>query len=382
MESLLLLLVGIVLGVAATVVYGRRRAASVTASAPDAPGSIASERDRLATLVRELGDAVLIAGRDERIRLANPAAVRLLDAGALEGRRLVDVVREHEIIAAIEQARSEQETVVEVERLEPARALRVVARRLPDGDLLLTMQDLTRLRRLETVRSDFVANVSHELRTPIASLKAMVEALEGGAVRDEAVARDFLSRMHGAVDDLTQLVSELLALSRIESGEDRPHLEAVPAVELVRTAVARLGPLATRSGVALEIGPLDELPAVRADPDKIGQVLTNLLHNAIKFTQDGGRVEVSAVHEEDFVRFRIRDTGIGIHRDEIGRVFERFYKSERSRAGGGTGLGLAIAKHIVQAHGGRIDASSEGPGRGSTFSFTLPVAEGIATARR
>jgi two-component system phosphate regulon sensor histidine kinase PhoR len=363
------------IGATAALFYARRGATARPATEFDPSGLVAAERDRLATLVRELADAILIAAHDERITLANPAAERLLATGPLVGRRLHEVIREHEILEAVRIARERgTDASADVERLEPSRSVRVLARALPGREILLTMQDLTRVRRLETVRRDFVANVSHELRTPIASLKAMVEALEGGAVSDERAARDFLRRMHGEVDDLGQLVSELLVLSRVESGEDEPRLEPVAVADLVRPAVARLAPLAARSSVSLDVAPL-EVPAVRADAAKIGQVLTNLLHNAIKFTPQGGRVEVSASLEDGLVRLRVRDTGVGIHRDEIGRVFERFYKGERSRAGGGTGLGLAIAKHIVQAHGGEIAAASEGPGRGSTFSFTLPAAE-------
>jgi two-component system, OmpR family, phosphate regulon sensor histidine kinase PhoR len=238
-------------------------------------------------------------------------------------------------------------------------------------------QDLARMRRLETVRRDFVANVSHELRTPLASLKAMVEALEGGAMRDAEAARDFLGRMHTEVDDLTQLVNELLLLSRAESGQEDLHIEDLEPATIVAAAVERLRPLAARSSVDLWIRRLDGLPSVRGDRDRIAQVLTNLLHNAIKFTPAGGRVEVGAAPENGAVRFHVRDSGIGLRGDEVERVFERFYKGERSRAGGGTGLGLALAKHIVQAHGGTISAASPGPGGGSTFSFTLPRADAV-----
>ena len=335
------------------------------------------ERDRLSSLVNELADGVLIAGTDERIWLANPAAEAILAAGPLAGKHLLDVVRDHEILDAVTRARTERDAAGIVERVDPPRYVRVVARSVADGEIVLTMQDLSRIRRLETVRRDFVANVSHELRTPIASLKAMVEALEAGAMNDPAATGDFLTRMHGEVDGLAQLVAELLTLSRVESGEERPRPEPVEPIELVRPAVARLGALAGRSSVSLELDLPSRLPSVLADREKIGQVLTNLLHNAIKFTPAGGRVVVGAASEDGAVRFEVRDTGVGIARDEVDRVFERFYKSERSRAGGGTGLGLAIARHIVDAHGGSIAAKSEGPGRGSTFSFTLPVARQV-----
>jgi len=193
-------------------------------------------------------------------------------------------------------------------------------------------------------------------------------------MKDPSAARDFLTRMHTEVDGLAQLVSELLALSRVESGEDTPRLEDVGAAELVDRAIARLHPLADRASVRLTVGALADLPQVRVDPQMIGQALINLLHNAIKFTPSGGNVDVSAAREDGWVLVRVRDTGTGLMADELERIFERFYKGERSRAGGGTGLGLAIAKHIVHAHGGTISADSEGPGRGSTFTFTLPVA--------
>jgi two-component system phosphate regulon sensor histidine kinase PhoR len=332
------------------------------------------ERDRLSSLVDELADGVLITGADERVRLANPAAEAILAAGPLAGRHVLDVVRDHEILDALARARGERDATAIVEREDPPRYIRVVARSVPGGETVLTMQDLSRIRRLETVRRDFVANVSHELRTPIASLKAMVEALEAGAMSDPAATKDFLVRMHGEVDDLAQLVTELLTLSRVESGEERPRPEAVEPIELVRPPVARLDALASRSSVSLEVEIPGTLPTVLADREKIGQVLTNLVHNAIKFTPAGGRVVVGAAPDDGVVRFEVRDTGVGIARDEVDRVFERFYKSERSRAGGGTGLGLAIARHIVHAHGGTIAATSAGPGRGTTFSFTLPVA--------
>jgi two-component system phosphate regulon sensor histidine kinase PhoR len=239
--------------------------------------------------------------------------------------------------------------------------------------VLLAAQDLTTVRRLETVRRDFVANVSHELRTPIASLKAMAEALEGGALDEPAAARDFVSRMHREIDELAQLVEELLGLARIEGGADL-RLERVGGDELVEPVLSRLRPLADRAGVSLELDGRAATP-VLADRERIGQVLSNLVHNAVKFTPRGGHVSVGTEDGADLVRFVVRDTGIGIAREDLDRIFERFFKAERSRATGGTGLGLAIAKHVVQAHGGSITAESAGPGRGSTFSFTLPRAD-------
>ena len=331
-----------------------------------------AERDRLATLIDELGDAILIADGDGRVLLAN-AAARATAGQDVIGRHLPEVIRHHETLAAIASARQGREATATIERSDPRRFMRAIARPLEGGQILLVLQDLTTLRRLETVRSDFIANVSHEFRRPITSLKAMAEALEEGALDDPAVARDFVHRMHQEIDGLAQLTNELLTLTRIESGAETLTLATQAPAHLLADCARRMGPLATRADVALLVEP-GEAPPVRADGERVAQVLANLVHNAVKFTPAGGSVRLSAAREDDRVAFSVTDTGVGIERADLERVFERFYKADRSRSGGGTGLGLAIAKHIVQAHGGRIEARSEGPGRGATFRFTLPVA--------
>jgi two-component system phosphate regulon sensor histidine kinase PhoR len=331
-----------------------------------------AERDHLATLVDQLADAIYIADGDGRVELANAAARRATGSDVV-GRRLAEVIREHEALEAIAEARDGSEHVTVIERSDPRRFLRVVARPLEDRKLLVVVQDLTNLRRLETMRSDFVANVSHELRRPISSLKAMAETLEEGALDDPSAARDFVGRMHREIDGLAQLVNELLALTRIESGSEPLSLETRSPMQLLEEAARRMGPLASRAGVALLVEP-SKAANVRADPGRIEQVLANLLHNAVKFTPKHGSVRLAAVDDGQMVVFSVADTGAGIDAADLPRVFERFYKTDRARAGEGTGLGLAIAKHLVQAHGGKIDASSAGPGRGSTFRFTLPRA--------
>lgn len=333
-----------------------------------------SERDRLAVLIDELGDAIVIADADGRIERANRAATELLGA-PLVGRRLMDVVRDHEVIDAIANARSDADSVAHVERTEPPRFQRVVARRRADGELLLVIQDLTNLRRLQTVRRDFVANVSHELRTPIASLKAIAETLQAGAIDDQEAARDFVRRMVTEIDDLARLVEELLLIGRLESGQPVVAPTIVSAAALLDGARERLSPLAERAQVRLVVDRAERAPTVVADPERIGQVFANLVHNATKHTPIGGEIHLSAAPEGRAVVFTVRDTGDGIAAGDVDRIFERFYKSDRSRADGGSGLGLSIAKHIVEAHGGVIRAASAGPGRGATFTFTLPAAE-------
>lgn len=355
----------------------RRLGRALEAMAADARAArrtIERERDRLATLVEGLSDAVVILDPDERIRLANPAAERMLGIPALVGRRLVDCARDHEIFAAVTAARQSGEAQSQIERDVPRRFVRVVARQLADAQMLLSLQDLTLVHRSEAVRREFVANVSHELRTPIASLAAMAETLEAGAVDDPAAARDFVQRMQAELADLAQLVEELLTLARVESGSEPLRVAPLAPEWLIEEAVRRLTTLAGRARVELLVErPVPDGP-VLADADRLGQVLSNLVHNAVKFTPPEGRVTLGARDEGRSVRFFVRDTGAGMDETVLPRVFERFYKSDRSRAGGGTGLGLAIAKHIVLAHGGTIEAQSAGPDRGSTFTFTVPRA--------
>ena len=347
---------------------------SMAEAAREARRGVESERDRLATILAELSDAVLIVGADDHVRLANPAAERMLDARPLAGRRVVEVVRDHEIFEAIRQARQGRDAHAQIERDGPRRLVRVVARPLQDGQLLLSLQDLTTLQRLETVRRDFVANVSHELRTPIATLAAIAETLDAGAIDDPAAARDFVRRMQAEIGGLGQLVEELLSLARIESGAEPLRLAAIAPARLVEDAARRMAALADRAGVRLEVAPAEDVADVLADAEKVGQVLSNLVHNAVKFTPPGGRVTLATQARDTAIAISVRDTGTGIDPAALPRVFERFYKSDRSRATGGTGLGLAIAKHIVHAHGGDITAASDGPGRGATFTFTLPRA--------
>jgi two-component system phosphate regulon sensor histidine kinase PhoR len=241
------------------------------------------------------------------------------------------------------------------------------------GSVLIVLQDLTRMRRLEMIRRDFVSNVSHELRTPLASLKALTETLQEGALEDPPAARRFLLRMEHEIDNLTQLVQELLELSRIESGKVPLKKTRVTPWELVSPAVERMMVQAERAGVHLSLDCPDSLPPVLADQSRMGQVLVNLVHNAIKFTSPGGEIVIQAQQDQNMVVFTVRDTGAGIAPEALPRIFERFYKADRSRSSGGTGLGLSIAKNMVQAHGGRIWAESE-VGKGSTFYFSLPIA--------
>jgi two-component system phosphate regulon sensor histidine kinase PhoR len=224
------------------------------------------------------------------------------------------------------------------------------------------------------VRRDFISNISHELRTPLAGLKALVDTLHGGAIKDPPAAKRFLKRMDSEVDSLTQLVQELLELSRVESGQAPLLKEPTPALDVIVPPSDRLRPQAERAGLEFAVVLPSQLPLVIADAERMQMVVTNLVHNAVKFTPPGGKVTVSAESDGPEVLFSVSDTGVGIPAEDLPRIFERFYKADRARSGGGTGLGLAIAKHVIEGHGGRIWAEST-EGQGSTFFFTLPSVE-------
>ena len=341
------------------------------------------EHDRLAAVLDQMTDGVLIVDAEGQVQFANPAARRLFSAPDAVGRSVTQVVRYHQLVDAWH--RCEQTHELQTESLElPARRQFVQLIAVPDrhgSGSLLFIQDLTRVRRLETIRRDFISNISHELRTPLASLKALTETLQGGALSDEEAGPWFLERIITEVDALTQMAQELLDLSRIESGQVQLDLTDLPAKDLLESAAERMRMQAERAELSLEVECPDEPLMVRVDHSRLEQVLVNLIHNAVKFTRAGGNVVLSACRAANgetegasgpMVRFAVRDTGVGIPADDLPRIFERFYRVDKSRTGGGTGLGLSIGRHIVEAHGGRIWAESV-EGKGSTFYFTVPA---------
>jgi two-component system phosphate regulon sensor histidine kinase PhoR len=336
-------------------------------------------RMRWASAFASLSDGLILVNSREEVTSLNPAGARLLqtDLEWAVGQAFVLVARDHELITLLRDSLRRQETrrsVIEFTRGEiiiEATAGPVAGFNEPYA--IVTLRDVTELRKLESVRREFVANVSHELRTPIASIKAMVETLEAGAIEDRELTNDFLNRMVGESDRLAALVDDLLDLGRLESGRVTLHVEPLEPGELLRRATERLRPQTERARLELVTSIPDGLPNVLADRGRVEQVVLNLVHNAIKFTPAGGTITVSATQKNQDIVVAVADTGAGIALDEQPRLFERFYKVDRSRRSVGTGLGLAIAKHIVQAHDGSIWVESA-PGEGSTFRFTLPIA--------
>jgi two-component system phosphate regulon sensor histidine kinase PhoR len=362
-----------------------------------------AERARLEATLTQMTDGVLIADSQGRIQMTNPAAEKLFGEGeTLVGKSVSIALRHHQLIETWRKCQQSGEVQSESVELPATRKfLQLIA--IPDqhaGGAILLVQDLTRIRRLETVRRDFISNVSHELRTPLASLKALTETLQEGALEDPTAAHRFLGRIQTEVDALTQMATELLELSRIESGQVPLELKLISPAKLLNSATDRMKMQAERAGLILQIDCPADLPLIRADLPRLEQVLVNLIHNAVKFTPPGGEVTLTASLEPlsrwergrgaalpapvpqvqvslskgegNCVLFSVRDTGPGIPADDLPRIFERFYRVDRSRTGGGTGLGLSIARHLVEAHSGKIWAESR-EGDGSTFYFTIPT---------
>jgi len=342
----------------------------------DTIASITAERDRIAIILSNMADGIIVVDRNGRLTLINKAAEKMLGITMDESqkRSFVEVVRDYELNGLLHRCiHTGKQQKVTVELNQGRRFIGVMATPLEENSgCLLLLQDLTELRRLETVRRDFVSNISHELRTPVASLKALAETLREGAIDDPSVAQNFLGKIDVEVDKLAQMIQELGDLSRIESGEAPMKMNSFDMDEVVRQAVNRLQAQADRVGLHLGMDGATPLPEVYGDKARIEQVLVNLIHNAIKFTPPKGTITVSTKMNDNKIHISVSDTGIGIPAGDLSRIFERFYKADKARTGGGTGLGLAIAKHVVEGHGGKIWAESI-EGKGSTFHFTIPV---------
>jgi two-component system phosphate regulon sensor histidine kinase PhoR len=337
---------------------------------------LSAERNRLSVVLDTMADGVIVINPDGGVDLMNRAAEWLLETPPLQPdvTKLTDIVRNFEILELVSDAQADRGIhQVELELADSRRFLSAIATPQSedrDDGVLLTLRDFTGLRQMETTHSEFVSNVSHELRTPLASVKALVETLQDGALEDTGTARDFLRRIHGDVDRMTAMVSELLELSRLESGHAPIHLAPVDVRSVVEETRAEFAVRLESGKLSLKTDLPEGLPYAMVDTDKLSQVLRNLVENAVKFTPEGGSIAISATASGQWLELRVSDTGMGIAPAHLPHVFERFYKVERSRRDDGTGLGLAIVKHLIEAQGGDIRAESV-EGQGSTFVLAL-----------
>jgi two-component system phosphate regulon sensor histidine kinase PhoR len=342
--------------------------------------SLKAEQATLDAVLSNMTDGAMIISREGNVELINEAAIEQFDVQQVAANHpsLIEVIRNHQIHELWKNSLANGKAeYTDLDLLVEKRHLHVIASSLGEsipGATLILVQDITRLRRLESIRRDFVSNASHELRTPLASLKALTETTQESLPDDPKNASHFLNLMNDEIDNMTQMVDEFLELAKIESGRVPFTIEPIDPLAFLTPSVERMRPQADRAGIQLSTHYQDELPLVLADGPRIQEVVVNLLHNAIKFTPPGGSIMVSAKTADRMLEVAVSDTGAGIKPADLDRIFERFYKTDKARATGGTGLGLSIARHTVEAHQGKIWVQSI-ESQGSTFTFSLPLAE-------
>jgi len=351
--------------------------------------SLGGERNRSSAILRSMVEGVAVIDAQQRLVFCNRAFSEILslDSAGSEGHPVIEVVRNSELLGLIRRAlqgqaglpsniamgivqqRSFSVTAAPVKPLEASPAAEK-----PSGAVVV-LHDVSELRRLERVRQDFVANVSHEFKTPLTAIQGFAETLLAGALEDPQNNRRFLEIMRSHAARLARLTDDLLKLARIEAGKLEVAFQPVSVAELLESCSATTVLKASRKQISFTVKVPPGLPSVLGDPGLLHDLLQNLLDNAIQYTPEGGQIDVSATAEAGEAVITVTDTGIGIPLADQERIFERFYRVDaaRSREAGGTGLGLSIAKHIVEAHGGRLWVESA-VGRGSKFFVAIPLA--------
>ena len=344
---------------------------------------VTASKSRLEAVLLSMFEGVMVVNSKGEILLMNQTLKDFLcikeESG---GKRPLEVIRNIEIQEITDKVLKlhkgvescEISVLIPEEKILLVHAAPVLREGKSEGAVLV-FHDITNLRQLEKIRQDFVANVSHELRTPISSIKGYTETLLDGALEDKENAKDFLKIIHSDSDRLAKVINDLLDLSKIESGKLNLVLKPRAVEGAIRRVVSGLETRAKTKSLTINIDISKDIANITADESRITQVLLNLVDNAIKYTNKQGKIIVSAIEQDAFVRIDVSDTGIGIPEKDLPRLFERFYRVDkaRSRELGGTGLGLSIVKHIVSAHHGEVSVQSV-LGQGSTFSFTIPKA--------
>ncbi len=342
--------------------------------------TILRQRNEQEAILASMMEGVIAVNNEDRIILINQAARDMFGIvrNAARGRLLPKIIPHKEIVELIEKA-MEQEGQAEQEIVREDRFLHISAATVRDTmgkaiGAVIVFNDITRIRRLENLRSEFVANVSHELRTPITSIKGFVETLLDGELDARENTERFLNIIHKQADQLNDIIEDLLILSRVEQGAEKQSIafEEGSVKEVLESSIEVSGLKAAEKDIDIGISCDDGL-RTRINPSLLSQAIINLINNAVNFSEPGGVVEVEARQEDSSVVINVRDYGAGIGEEHLPRLFERFYRIDKGRSKklGGTGLGLAIVKHIAQAHGGSVSVESE-PGKGSTFTVFLP----------
>ncbi len=345
--------------------------------------ALAADRHDHDLLLESLPFGLITIDGDLRIVAANTAAHGFLDRGpgSLIGRTVIEAFLDAQVESIARSSLEQGSAIGEVGRSDPStRRLLIRARRSAAGGAWLILEDVSELRRLQQIRAEFIDNLSHELRTPLTTVSLLAETLTREAeTAGDAIPlkmRDRIGKIEVETGHLVQMVSELLDLSRIESGGSITAVDLLDLGQIATESIERLRLFADRQGVTLRVERHAPLPSIQGDEERIGQVFVNLLHNAVKFSPDGGDVTVVVRVDDGRLVTSIADHGVGVPKAAQARIFERFYKVDRARVRGetgGTGLGLAIARHIIEQHGGTIWIDST-EGLGSTFSFALPIA--------
>lgn len=342
---------------------------------------IAKDKKEMQAILSGMVEGVIVIDKDETIRIVSEPTVQMLDlrAGRILGRPYWEVIRNERVIEAIrkvfgtkEVLKAELSAMLPKEQYFSMRVSPVLGDAGEINSVTAVFHDISELKRLEKIRSEFVANVSHELKTPLTSIKGFIETLESGAIHDKDKAERFLAIIRKQTEQLENLVEDILKLSVLESRELKLKKTKIDLKALIEEVAGDYSNDLREKNQRYEFRTPQHL-VVLGDAKKLEQLIANLLSNAIKYTPQGGKISVSVWPEGDEVRIDITDTGVGIAPKHLSRIFERFYRVDknRSKEQEGTGLGLAIVKHIVQAHDGRISVESR-EGHGSTFSVFLP----------
>lgn len=345
------------------------------------------EKSKVLSAFASMSEGVLVLDIEDRIEAYNRAFRNMIGSryGEIRGKTLIEAFRSTDLQDFYERfIATENPMSKEIKLKEPSpRVIDITIsaiKGLPHNDrkTMLVFHDVTRLKKLEKMRVDFVANVTHELKTPLTAILGFIETLQEGAIEDKQTAQKFLDVIGRQASRLNRLIDDLLVISNIELGEMKFYFEGVSLGDSLNSALSLIEQKAREKGIELKKDIPDELPLVRADRDRLVQIFLNILDNAVKFTNPGGSVAVSASERDGDVEVRISDTGIGIPQSEISRLGERFYRVDkaRSREMGGTGLGLSIVKHLLIAHGGRMEIESR-LGNGTTVALCFPMYKDI-----